>query len=432
MPTLRIEKIITGGKGLARMADGMVVMVPLVLPGELVEVKISRRFRGHLEAEVTAVLEPSPRRRHPPCRLYGTCGGCDLQHGDEKGQAEIKNGLLLETMQRAGVNPENAPSLRECDRPLGYRHRVRLHLDADGGLGFHRLRSNRVVAIPACPVASNGINRAIRALQERPALRMLLAPCCSAIELLQSPHPGPLAMVLHLRKGTVLPGKTPQMLHECAREVEAGIDIRVGRRLHPLEPGRPPLLLRQEFTMGSRYVLQWDSGCFFQANAHQNQRLVREVCAMAGKVRGQRLLELHCGMGNFSIPLGLQGALVTGVEQNGRAVRFAAENGSSAGITGSRFLRASARTALAQLQRSRERFACIVLDPPRQGLGRVELSLLADMTPERIVYVSCDPATLARDLARLNRDNFRLARLVAIDMFPQTHHIESVALLEKN
>lgn len=184
--------------------------------------------------------------------------------------------------------------------------------------------------------------------------------------------------------------------------------------------------------MDSRYVLQWDSGCFFQANAHQNQRLVREVCAMAGKVRGQRLLELHCGMGNFSIPLGLQGALVTGVEQNGRAVRFAAENGSSAGITGSRFLRASARTALAQLQRSRERFACIVLDPPRQGLGRVELSLLADMTPERIVYVSCDPATLARDLARLNRDNFRLARLVAIDMFPQTHHIESVALLEKN
>ncbi|HFQ89501.1 MAG TPA: class I SAM-dependent RNA methyltransferase [Desulfobulbus sp.] len=431
MPRIRIEKLITGGRGLGRMADGMVVMVPLVLPGELVEARIVRRLRGHLEAEATAILEPSPDRRPPPCPLHGTCGGCDLQHAAEKRQAEIKRDLLLEALQRAGISPAGPVTLLQCSRPLAYRHRVRLHLAADAGLGFHRLRSNQVVAIAACPVATDGINRLIRALQERAALRRALAPCCGEIELLQSPARAHLTMVLRLRSGTGLPKKAVRMLGELAGQTGTGIVTRRGRSLRPLDPARPPLLLAQEFGADRRYSLRWDSGCFFQANAHQNHLLVDEVCAMAGAVQGQRLLELHCGMGNFSIPLGLRGARVTGVEQNDRSIRCAAENGSAAGLPGHRLIRASARDALARLQRAGERFACIVLDPPRQGLGR-EISFLADLAPERIVYVSCDPATLARDLARLHRDNFRLSRVTAIDMFPQTHHIESVALLEKN
>ena len=430
MPRIRVEKIITGGRGLARMEDGMVVMVPFVLPGELVEIEVVKRFRGHVEAKATEILEESPHRRIPPCPLHATCGGCDLQHAVEKCQAAIKKALLGENLQRAGI-PVPPITMLSCKRPMGYRHRVRLHLAADGSLGFHRFRSNQVVTIAGCPVAADAINRAIRALQERASLRSGLAPGCDGIELLQSPASGHLALVLHLRRGAALSRKTVRLLDGLARELDTEIEIRHGRHLHPLHPARPPRLLRHEFSGGNSYVLQWDSGCFFQANAHQNRLLVEEVCAMAGEVSGHPLLELHCGMGNFSVPLGLRGARVTGVEQNGRSLRFADSNASAAGLAKYRFLRASAQSALSRLRHEGAHFACIVLDPPRQGLGR-EVSLLPETRARRIVYVSCDPATLARDLARLMRGGYRLSRLTAVDMFPQTHHIESVALLEKN
>ncbi len=431
MPRVRIEKIIAGGRGLARMADGMVVMVPFVLPGELVEIEVVRRFRGHLEAQLVTIPEPSPHRRRPACPLFGTCGGCDLQHADGEHQAAIRAAMVREAMARAGVGPDLPVPLPPCSRPLGYRHRIRLHLAADSSLGFHRVRSNRVVAIDTCPVATDAINRVIGALRAHPALLADLAPCCGEIELLHSPADDHLAMVLHLRPRRELPRKTARRLSGLGRQTDIAIETRRGRGLRPLDPDTAPFLLRQVFDSGTGHTLAWDSGCFFQANAGQNPFLVELVCAMAGDLQDCRLLELHCGMGNFSIPLALRGARITGVEQNPRAVRWAIRNSAAAGIGDHSFLRASASAALARMQGART-FDCIVLDPPRQGLARDEATLLAELGVPRIVHVSCDPATLARDLARLIRSGYHLVRLECVDMFPQTHHTESVALLEKN
>ncbi len=431
MPRVRIEKIIAGGSGLARLTDGMVVMLPFVLPGELVEIRLVRRFRGHLQAEAVEILEPSPHRRRPPCPLYSICGGCDLQHAEAEYQAELRKDLLAEALRRAGITPRQPLSLLPCARPLAYRHRLRLHLDDDAGLGFHRIRSNRVVPIESCPVAAGGINRVLQTLHDHPDLLAGLAGRCEEIELLQSPETGEVVMVIHLRTGKRLSRQTTGRLEELARHTGPAIDIRRGRVLRPLLPGRPAPLLRQAFPDTGGYRLEWDSGCFFQANAEQNRLLVARTCAMAGEVHSQRLLELHCGMGNFSVPLALRGARMTGVEQNGRSIRFAGRNMAAAGLAGHCFIRASTRTALARLRKTGVQFDCILLDPPRQGLGP-EVALLAELAAPRIVYVSCDPATLARDLARLASSGYHLTRLTAVDMFPQTHHIESVALLEKN
>ncbi len=429
--TLVIKKVITGGKGLATLPDGMVLMVPAVLPGETVVVRETRTRKGYKEAELVRILEAAPERIAPPCPYYLDCGGCDLQHATYPAQLNIKEQILHETLERAHLElPAGQPGpTLPSPTAFGYRHRVRLHLDPTGQLGFHQNTSNRVVPIRRCLLATEPINRAIGALVDE-GWPQRLAEAIAAIELLHCPASERIILVLQPR-----PTATVAIDAALTTALETLADEVV---IQEERPGRNrgeqhAALLSQDFIIGTQpYRLSWDHRCFFQVNPRQNQRLLALALDLpVAHPTPCTALDLFCGMGNFSIPLGLLGAQVTGIEHNQRSIHWAERNSRAAGLQRMQFVAVDVEQQLKQLVARQATFDCILFDPPRQGLGKAA-ALLPLLRPEMIISVSCDPATLARDLRLIVAGGYRLTAITPVDMFPQTHHIESVAVLERN
>ena len=427
--TIEINKVIAGGRGLGRAADGMAVMVPGVLPGETVTVAVTRTRRGYLEARLVRVETPSSDRVAPPCPHYGDCGGCDLQHAAYPAQLRLKRAILAEALERAhlalpadGVEPPLA-----ADAPFAYRHRLRLHLDADGRPGFHRTGTNEVVPVRCCLLATERLNHLLASLADRcPAAGV--SACCTGLELIDSPSDGRTVLVLLAHDAAGAAAAADRLADLADRVVVEPVGP--GARHAPATPGAD---LGQRFTVGGHaYTLTWDHRCFFQVNPAQNERLVRLALGLpAPRDQPYPALDLFSGTGNFSVPLGIAGATVTGIEHNPHSLRWAEANCRRAGLEHARFLAGDVGHQLRRLVRRDTRFPVILLDPPRQGLGKAA-ALLPDLGAEVIVSVSCDPATHARDLRLLVDRGFRLTRVIPVDLFPQTHHIESVALLERN
>ncbi len=424
-----VEKIIAGGLGLTRLEDGRVMMLPQVLAGERVRVRETVTRRGYSLGRVEEILLPAPDRCRPCCKYFVDCGGCDLQHAGYGLQLAIKQAIVREAMQRAGVElpPDQPEALLASPEQWNYRDRLRLKLGQGGKLGFYRKKSNELVRINHCRLAADRINQALTGLDNAEFLAQL-ARQVREIEFMLSPSGRELVLVLSLSGRAQPDAALVEQLVNCTMADAVGlVDKHRYRQLLPAEP----CLLQREFVLPGtrRYGLSWSGGCFSQVNGAQNLQLINLVCSMAGKLRGRSVLDLYCGMGNFSIPLALQGAAVTGIEWSRESIRWARDNGEAAGVR-ARFFSSDVTRALEELAADGQHADIIVLDPPRRGLGRATV-LLPELTPERIIYVSCDPATLARDLAVLCAAGYHLRRLVPVDMFPQTHHIESVALLHR-
>uniref|UniRef100_UPI0040566963 class I SAM-dependent RNA methyltransferase n=1 Tax=Candidatus Electronema sp. TaxID=2698783 RepID=UPI0040566963 len=425
---VRIEKIIAGGSGLARTAAGQVILSGFVLPGERVELREVRRKSGHIEAELAQVLEPSAERVPPRCPLYGDCGGCDLQHGSSAEQLRIKQAIVTETMQRAHVPlPANGvEDVLPSPQQWGYRHRLRLKISPDGQLGFFKKRSNEFVAVNCCLTAAVGINAALAELTASGCLRGL----ADEAELLQSPADGQITLVLPLREKQQI-AATMRQIAACASIAHIGGNA--GKAFQPLYSRDKSAPLAQEITLpklGKSCVLSWAGGCFSQVNPGQNARLIALALELAGDVRGKSVLDLYCGMGNFSVPLALAGGNILGIEGSPESVRWAQRNAEIAGAE-ARFSATDVSDSLRRLVKKQQRADIVLLDPPRAGIGPAA-ALLPELQAERIIYISCDPATLARDLRSLCGSGYALRRLIPVDMFPQTHHIETVALLERS
>jgi 23S rRNA (uracil1939-C5)-methyltransferase len=420
---LEIQKIITGGMGLGRLKNSMVAMVPHVLPGELVEVEETKRHRGYIEARVRRILHPAPDRRPPPCELFGRCGGCQLQHAVYGAQLAAKEGIAREMLARAGLEPaKGLGPILASPETMHYRYKLRLHCGRNGKIGFHRKRSNTLVPVTSCQLATGPLNDALARLAA-----MKPGDCFRELELICSPADQGVAAVLSVGRS-----RRPVAEIELARIREqgglAGLALRRGRQIEPVGDW---FGLRQEFFRGGkRYTLSWDCRSFFQVNPAQNEQLVRLVLDFAGTVEDCRVLDLYCGMGNFSIPLALAGAEVHGVEVNPHAIRAAGANAERAGLADRvRFTAMAVEEFVHTTLKTRP--GLVLVDPPRQGLGRAA-GRIAELGAERIVYISCDPATLIRDLQKMCAQGYSLVRLQPVDMFPQTGHIESVAVLEKN
>ncbi|RWX44177.1 23S rRNA m(5)U-1939 methyltransferase, partial [Candidatus Electrothrix marina] len=417
--TLTIEKIIPGGKGLARTADGQVVMIPFTLPNESVLVKEDRKKSGYIEGELDRVLSPSAARIEPPCPLYGECGGCDLQHGSYAEQLRIKSGIVAESLHRAKVPIEHIQKHVQdtVASPLqwGYRYRLRLKINPAGQLGFFKKRSNDFLPVSHCPVAAQGINSALAELSDSRILQSL-AGTCPEIELLESPADGKMTLVLRGEKQ-----KPPSAALQTLGKSPYIHQVGWAARKEFLYTSPQPDPLTQHMHVGEKSCsLSWSGGCFSQVNPGQNEQLIRLVCDLAGALSrdlsGKTVLDLYCGMGNFSIPLGLCGGTVTGIEGNRESIRWAEKNAQQTGIS-ARFLVADVRAALKQLVNQGEKVDCILLDPPRSGVGK-DIILLSRLEPEKIIYVSCDPATLARDLNLLRPHGYVVTQVVPVDMFP--------------
>ena len=436
---LHIEKLVMGGLGLGRLPDGLVILVPQALPGETVLVKAVTKKKSYLEARLLDIMEPSPSRVSPSCPLYGRCGGCDFQHVGPEVQAQLKSTILTDQLLRARLLTEDelAAILTE---PLAapfffnYRQRIRLQINSKGECGFLLRHSHQIVPTTHCLLARQELNQVLASLADYSKLRHLLS-LSSSLELLFSPVGKQVILVFHfLRKPRPTDIKAAAKGAEQLKNV-CGIVLQVeGRgRFGPYstdQDAAPLLSSRLKLAEGHKIYFRFEPGTFCQVNLAQNEQLVNLLLDWAAVQKYERVLDLFCGMGNFSLPLAIFAREVLGMDLQRAAIRSAAANAGEFSLKNCRFERLAAAEGAKQCLARQERFDLVLLDPPRAGC-RDAIPAILELSPARIIYISCDPATLCRDLGMLTDNGYQINRIKMVDMFPQTHHIETIAMLIK-
>jgi 23S rRNA (uracil1939-C5)-methyltransferase len=440
---VRIEKIVHGGFGLGRIDDGRVVLVGKVLPGEMVAFSVTEEKNRYLYAEAAAIIEPHPSRIDPPCPWYGKCGGCDIQHCDYKQQLRIKTDIVrdLYLHQFPDTRTELLTLMHDTlPSPVqfSYRQRIRLQVDANGRTGFLGFRSHTIIPIGRCLVAKDGLNVVLSELQKNSSCAKILNNC-DEFELLFNPISSGVICLFHLlrkprpadiRQAEELTGTIPLLERVYFQGVDFPLTGPFGSKEIP-QTNSLQMRLSPFAEEDTPLKLSWEVGGFCQVNLQQNERLIRLVVDCCRLSRNESVLDLFCGMGNFSIPLAARAASLLGIEGQGSAIRSARKNSTDAGLANTTFEKGPIHEVCRRLVRESRVFDCVVLDPPRQGVPGLARELTA-LTGRKLVYISCDPATLCRDLAAFARCGFTLRYMQPVDMFPQTHHIETVVLLEKN
>lgn len=430
---VRIEKIVVGGDGLARH-QGRVVFVPGTAPGERHRVRVVREKKDFVRAQSVELLESTPSRREPPCPYYESCGGCALMHLQPEAQVEAKKAILVEGLERAGTRL-GSPVATLSAAELGYRNRLRFHVAFSEGrprpvLGFRRRGSHEVVDVESCLLGSAALNETWRRVRREVGDRRPLARNLVSVELDESSHePGRIAARFVVSSTHGLRGlDEPRREELCSvlglrglvgavsqggpvvRTGEAHVDHRVGE-----------LTLRQSL------------GSFFQANRFLLRGLVDAVVARSDAETktdtDARGLDLYSGVGLFALPLARRVSSVIGVESETLALRDARENATRAGLGNLRFVRGDAAVYAARAKLRPD--DVVILDPPRGGPRPELLESLGRSPLRRIRYVSCDPASLFRDSTRLAAHGFGIDSATLVDLFPNTHHFETVAVFSR-
>ncbi len=389
---MEILSLAAGGDGVARLPDGLALFVPLSAPGDRVRVRIVERQRRFARAEISEILEAGPKRCPARCPVFGRCGGCTWQHLEYSVQLRAKQEILREALVRIGgwKLPDELVFTPSPD-PYGYRIRARL-LAGRAGIGYRQRASHSLCAIESCPILVPSLDAEVARL-----------------------------------------GASREILTELESELEwelvAGREGQV--RSRPLEPldsphaSEPPGGIA--LTAGGD-SLQVSVGTFVQANGSLHAALHAAVLGSAG--HGRRALELHAGAGFFTLALARRFAQLDAVEASPGAVADLRANLSAAGLSHVSVIEGDAEKVLQLGVRSAPEL--IVLDPPRAGLSPGGLQSLADLSAPRVVYLSCDPATLARDSARFREHGYALESVQGFDLFPQTSHVEALAVLVKS
>ncbi|MBI5454939.1 MAG: class I SAM-dependent RNA methyltransferase [Deltaproteobacteria bacterium] len=418
-----ITSLAFGGRGIGRI-DGKVVFVPFTAPGDRARVKVITEKKGFSEGALVEVVSPSPQRAKPPCPVFGACGGCALQHISYEGQAEWKERIFEETLKRIGkVEGVEFSSPVKAANPWNYRGRASFHVDK-WAWGFFGEKSHSVIDIEECPIADPSVNRAFKGIKGALSAKK---HGIYTVEVGTSPIDNQAVASFYVYEEKKVDW------HGCLSGVEGlkGFEV----RLAPEGKGKGKRIYSEGDTVLSYSVqglkLNAGIGLFSQVNLAQNERLVEKVIEYAGLSGTETVVDLFSGVGNLTLPLSRGARATTGVESSVEATEFAQENAKLNGIKSASFVSSEAAPWLKQEIKNLEktRPCVLVLDPPRGG-GPEVVSMLSGARPERIVYVSCSPPTLARDLSTLNACGYRVKRASFVDMFPQTYHIECVAGLE--
>ncbi len=432
---LQIEKAVYGGAGLAHQTEGehagQAVFVPFTLPGEIVEAQLFEQKNTFGEALLVQVLTASQDRVEPRCAHFGLCGGCQYQHAAYSSQVQMKVAILQETLERAGLNA--LPAIQtHIDKPWTYRNRIRLRVaEQDGVLrvGYNRRGSNQFLAIHECPISAPLLWRTAEALlklaTENPTIARWLRNAVE-VEFFTTANEKKLQMMVFAQKEQGgfnafcerMQERIPELVGASVVMLPANGSQRKARSQRNLGGwGAEGISYR---TAGEDY---WVSrGGFFQVNRFLIDELVRIVTD--GR-QGTLAWDLYAGVGLFSRTLVHTFQQIVAVEAaaNDLAKSFHGAGKLAVEATTLEFLRS------AVVQRGWPEL--IIMDPPRAGVGAEVCDLLAKVMAPQIVYVSCDPVTLARDLRSLTAAGYKIAELHMVDMFPQTFHLETVAVLRK-
>jgi len=408
-----------------------VVFVPYVLPGEVVECLVLREKKSWCEASLLHIIEPSSLRREPFCPHFGLCGGCHYQHMPYQHQLALKEAIFRSILHRqAAVSKSRISPIIPSLNELEWRSRAKLALSAgkkegQSYWGFYKAGSHEVIEISACPVL-------------KPSLRRLVDPMNSMAGLIKYAFPRLDGMILEAgldgRARVVIQPESIDMgqikaLEQPFRELEIPVAIMNSKRglvyincFEELCFYKGPLCEKGLSTL---------PGTFFQANLQDNENLVKKVIELCNKAKAGKILELFSGSGNFSIPLSAAGFHVTAVESEKGSVESAKKNRDRILSSPERLeiIHSDAVRFFSEVPR-KDLFDVVLLDPPRQGAKRLS-RLLAESGIKTVIYVSCDPMTLSRDVRILGQWGFRVKECIPFDMFPQTFHIESVTMLSR-
>lgn len=429
---LEIEKLVYGGDGLARLpADPkgrrMAVFVPFTLPGEKVEAASLQTRGGMARAELQAVIQASPQRVPPPCPYFGTCGGCHLQHGSYELQLQAKRHILQETFSRAKLGMPTAIETL-AGEPWNYRNRIRLHVRTGPRwqVGYLERRSHRFLAVTQCPIASPLLQRAIIELAE-PNVTLHAPQGLLEVELFCNQDSSKMTLTAFVSSAQPHLSATFQKwitaLQHAVPELTGGVAVLRA----PDEATNPPLATAGTpgltYTVGG-HAYQVAAGAFFQVNLHLLDRLKSLVTSSVLTHTAASVLDLYAGVGLFSMPLARSGARVTAVESAPPSSESLARNLLPFANAGT--VRSTTEQFLASFKGSPD---AIVVDPPRAGLGPQVTQQLARIAAPTLIYLSCDPTTLARDLQPLLASGYRAEQVTMIDLFPQTFHLETLVLL---
>ncbi|HEY0794763.1 MAG TPA: 23S rRNA (uracil(1939)-C(5))-methyltransferase RlmD [Acidisarcina sp.] len=466
---LRIEKSIYGGAGLARIAAadtapadtatqdpsaqaGKTVFVPMTLPGELVEACITEDHKTFADAEIKAILEAATTRTQPPCPYYGQCGGCHYQHATYPQQLEMKTAILRETLERAGVfHKSTAPgigilSAAHPNQSWNYRNRIRLHVrpaspTSPPTLCYRERASHALLPVNDCPIAAPILIRALQCIQQLAASHHL-DQLCNEVELFTNPQQD--SVLISLTTSNLSPLSAvalSKQLNQLCAALQPHLPELKGAAIFTTTDTPAPNRSNKSrtrnitATWGEQHLTypaatfnyKVSLSSFFQTNRHLVDPLVNLITAGRS---GEIVWDLYAGVGLFSRALTRTFRQVRAVESAPTACADLRHNlhGTTHKIVESTtldFLRLQTQSLIKKSLIP----DLVVVDPPRAGLGPEVTCLLARIAPREIVYVSCDPTTVARDLRALLQSGYRLQSITLVDLFPQTFHIESVSRL---
>ena len=414
------------GRGVAEV-DGRRVFVPGALPGERVEIGLGKRRRKVQEAELISVLEPSSSRVAPFCEYFGTCGGCALQHLEHGAQVRFKQGVVEAALKRIGHTEPGEWLAPVSGQPWSYRRRARLGVKFVPAkervlVGFRERAAPYITDMRRCPVLMPPVDDLLGELADligRTSIRARLPQIEAAV--------GDHCTALVLRVLDAPSATDLSLFEEFGRRHDVDIYLQPGGpgSIKPLGEARA-----LEYTLPAfGLTLQFLPTDFVQVNAAVNAELVASAVRLAAVEPQDRVLDLYCGLGNFSLPFAQRAAALLGVEEDAGLVARAVRNATANGLGNARFVTADLTVGGSSF--FREPWDIVVLDPPRTG-AELPIAEMKNLAARRVVYVSCHPATLARDARVLVEERgYRLSVAGVFDMFPHTHHIETLAVFER-
>jgi 23S rRNA (uracil1939-C5)-methyltransferase len=411
---IEIDDVALGPYGVGRI-DGKAVMVPNTAPGDRARVVITSAHRDYAVARLDDIVRPGASRRVPPCPFLPRCGGCDWQQISYAEQVAAKGRLIASELGRAlGLDLDPRSLVMPAPAEFGYRSRLRLKVGAKGALGFFEHVSNRLVEVDRCLVATDELS-----LNAASGLSRALPGRCDEIEIVKAR--GGQVLIAHLR-GRPQPEDLKRAGKTLAASGIKGILLRAGSDRVAL--GDVSIAVELEPGM----CLHADADAFSQVNHECNRVLIESVMYQVAIESGVAILDLFCGAGNFSLPAAKRGARVLGVDADPIAIAAAERNAAELGLGDARFAALQVQEMAPFLLRAGYRPRVVILDPPRSG-ARQLMKMVTALGAERVVYVSCNVATLARDLRVLTEDGYVVSSVKAFDFFPNTHHCEVLALL---
>jgi 23S rRNA (uracil1939-C5)-methyltransferase len=383
---VKIEKIVPGGYGLG-FAEGRTVFVSLAAPGDLVRVRVREKKGKVVFAEIVEILQPSSERQTPPCVYFNRCGGCDFQQMNYPAQLRAKTAIVRDCLQRIGkINYEREIEIIASPDDFNYRLRAQWHLDAPRRkIGYFKRHSHQIIDVEDCPILAPPLKAKLKEFRQSLNWQDLWS---ETVEIETATGDGGAQISVYLSE-----------LIEPTEEVTFS-------------------------AFGEKY--RFDARSFFQGNRFLVEDLIRLAIDGAS---GRIALDLFCGVGLFSLPLARKFERVFGVEASERAIELAGKNAENARLANIEFF-VGDTTEFFESEELPAPVDFVLLDPPRAGADGATLDALLKLKPAQISYVSCDPATLARDLKRLTAtESYDIESITAVDLFPQTHHVETVVRL---